>query len=248
MINTQISILNEEEWAEEDVVFSKKREPKYLDFDDDPLALVCGCLRLGKDLCETFTTVEQTGNRHLRFTDSLSDQDRELSGTIRRYFKNRIMSRRLKNEFVSEWMKRTESVLETPKRLQQDYISLLVKLPDFYRENKEREAIFKKHTSMPNPVNAKTSVTELDSLVQFVGSVERNSKSQKHVTFYFSTEENYLVAANVEKSDIGYKLWDWISRNNRPFRLKNEAIAVASHPGYDFYHMKLNPNYEIENA
>jgi hypothetical protein len=138
-------------------------------------------------------------------------------------------------------------VLETPKTLREDHISLLVKLPEFYRENTEREAIFKQHKSMPKPENTKSSIAELNSLVCFAGSVERKSKNQKHVTFYFATEDDYLVAADVERSDMGYKLWNWFSHNSQPFRLKCESTAVSHHPGYEFYHMRLNPNYEIEN-
>lgn len=247
-MTTQINTLNNNDWIEEDIFSGKKRPVEYLDFEDDDLALVCGCLRTGQDLVQTYTTVEQTGKRQLEIKGVINSEDRELADKIRSYFKNRIITRRLKNQFISEWMKKAEAVLETPKTLREDHISLLVKLPEFYRENTEREAIFKQHKSMPKPVNTKTSIVELNSLVHFAGSVERNSKNQKHVTFYFSTEDDYLVAVDVERSDMGYKLWNWLSHSGQSFRLKSESVKVAHHPGYDFYQMTLNPNYEIENV
>lgn len=247
MMATQVNLLNDNDWIEVDVFSRKKRPVEYLDFDDDTLALVCGCLRVGQDLPQTFATVEQVGKRQVGLKGVINSNDREQADKIRSYFKNRIITRRLKNQFISEWMKKAEAVLETPKTLREDYISLLVKLPEFYRENTEREAIFKQHISMPKPENTKSSITELNSLVCFAGSVERNSKNQKHVTFYFATEDNYLVAVDVERSDMGYKLWNWFSYNQQPFRLKCESVAVRHHPGYDFYHMNLNPTYEIEN-
>lgn len=246
--STSINSWFEKDLFEKDVFSEKERPVEYLDFDDDTLALVCGCLRVGQDLSQTFTTVEQTGKRQIELKGGISSNDREQADKIRSYFKNRIITCRLKNQFISEWMKKAEAVLETPKTLREDHISLLVKLPEFYRENTEREAVFKQHKSMPMPENKKTNVVELNSLVRFAGSVERKSKSQKHVTFYFATEDDYLVAADVERSDMGYKLWNWFSRNSQPFRLKCDSTAVSHHPGYEFYHMRLNPNYEIENA
>ena len=236
-----------DDWIEEDVFPGKKRPVEYLDFDDDSLALVCGCLRVGKDLCQTFTTVQELGKRRDEITviSVINSEDRAQAEKIRRYFKNRIVVRRLKNRHISTWMTKAEAVLETPKTIREDHVSLLVKLPDFYRENAEREAIFKRYKSMPKPFNAYTATTDLDSVVRFAGSVERNSKNQKHVTFYFSTEEDYLVAVDVERSDMGYGLWRWLSSTDKPFGLKSESVAIAHHPGYDFYQMKLGSNYEI---
>lgn len=248
MIATQVDSLNTNDWIEEEVFSGKKRPVEYLDFDDDNLALVCGCLRVGQDLPQTFTTVERTGKQQIKLKGVINSSDREQADKIRSYFKNRIITRRLKNQFISEWMKKAESVLETPKTLREDHVSLLVKLPEFYRENTEREAIFKQHISMSKPANTNSSLTDLDSIVCFAGSVERNSKNEKHVTFYFSTEDDYLVAVDVEKSDMGYKLWNWLAHSSQSFRLKSESVRVAQRPGYDFYHMRLNPNYEIENT
>lgn len=247
MIATQVNSLNTNDWIAEDIFSGKKRPVEYLDFDDDTLALVCGCLRVGQDLPQTFNTVEQVGKRQIELKGGISSSDREQADKIRSYFKNRIITRRLKNQFISEWMKKAEAVLETPKTLREDHVSLLVKLPEFYRENTEREAIFKQHICMPTPKDTKTNLVELNSLVRFAGSVERNSKDQKHVTFYFATEDNYLVAADVKRSDMGYKLWDWLTQSHQPFRLKCEFVIVTQHPGYEFYYMQLNPNYEIEN-
>lgn len=248
MMTQVINALKDDDWLEEEIFSGEKRKVECFNFTDDTLALVCGCLRTGHDLVQTFTTVEQVGKKQISIKDVINSEDRELANKIRSYFKNRIITRRLKNQYISKWMEKTEAVLETPNELREDYISLLVKLPDFYQENTEREAIFKKHVSMSKPVNTKISIVELNSLVSFAGSVERSSKSEKHVTFYFSTEDNHLVAVDVERSNIGYKLWNWLAHSNQSFRLKSESVQVTTHPGYEFYHIKLNPNYEIENT
>ena len=240
--------LDTDDWIEEDVFSGKKRPVEYLDFEEDSLALVCGCLRVGKDLPQTFMTVQEAGKRRVEFKSAVISEDRAQAEQIRSYFKNRFTLRRLKNQHISPWMTKAEAVLETPKTLREDHISLLVKLPDFYRENTEREAIFKRYKTMPEPSNRYTATTELDSVVRFAGSVERNSKNQKYVTFYFSTEDDYLVAADVERSDMGYGLWRWLSSTDKPFRLKSESVTVAHHPGYDFYQMRLNSNYDIEEV
>jgi len=245
-----IANILDDDWIEKDDFSGKTRPVEYLDFDDDSLALVCGCLRVGKDLCQTFTTVQELGKRRAEITaiSVIRPEDRAQAEKIRRYFKNRIVVRRLKNRHISSWMTKAEAVLETPKTIREDHVSLLVKLPDFYRENAKREAIFKRYKSMPEPFNAYTATTELDSVVRFAGSVERNSKTQKHVTFYFSTEDDYLVAADVEKNDMGYGLWRWLSSTDKPFRIKSELVSIMHYPGYDFYQMKLNSNYDIEEA
>jgi len=244
MINP-VNTLTDDSWIEEDVFSGKKRPVEYLDFSDDSLALVCGCLRSGQDLVQTFTTVSEAGKRRLEFKKVINNDDYNQANKIRSYFKNRITVRRLKNQYISPWMTKAEAVLETPKTVREDHVSLLVKLPEFYRENTEREAIFKRYKSMPQPFNAYKSTTELNSIVRFVGSVERNSKAQKHTTFYFSTEDDYLVAVDVQRSDMGYGLWSWLSSTDKPFGLKSESVAVAHHPGYEFYQMILNSNYEI---
>lgn len=234
-------------WTKKDVFTGERRRIEFLNFDEDSLAIVCCCLRTGQDLSRTYSTIYDLGKNNEKKKVAITAEDFEQAEKIRNYFKKRFTLRRLKNHHVSKWMTKAEAVIETPKTIREDHIGLLVKLPEFYKENKEREAIFEQHKSMPAPsLFSKPALTNLNSVVHFAGSVERKSKTEKHVTFYFSTEENYLVAVDVQRSDMGYGLWKWLSSRDKSFVLKSESVPICHHPGYDFYQMKLNPDYEIK--
>lgn len=241
------NIFDIDECTINDIFSREKRKFEYLDFDEDNLALVCSCLKTEMKLYQIYDILEQVGKKQIKFKGIINKDDQEQANKIRSHFKNKITNRRLKNQHISKWMKKTEAVLETPKTLREDHIGLLLKLPNFYDENKEREAIFKQYRSMKNPKDLDYTCTNLNSLVHFAGSVDRISKDQKKVTFYFSTEDKYLVAVDVNYSDMGYKLWSWFSQNHQPFRLKSNSVKITHHPGYDFFHMKLDHKYEIEN-
>lgn len=240
-MTTQINTLNNNDWIEEDIFSEKKRKVEYLYFDDDTLALVCSCLRTGKDLAQTFTIVEQVGKKQIDIKGIIKSEDRELADKISIYFQKKFTLRRLKNEYISPWMQKAEAVLQTPKIIREDHIGLLVKLPDFFIENREMETIFKKYKSYPSPKKA----VDFDNYISFVESVKRNSKNQKHITYYFSTTEDYLVSVTVPNNNIAIGAWQFIADEIKTVKLKG-IMTVSNQAGYDFWLLKLNSNYQIE--
>ena len=230
-------------WADEaEELFEKPKE--YLEFNDDPLALVCAMLRAGNDFEVVGTTLQGTGTRltkQIPIDSLIESEDRERAITIRKHFRNKILMRRLKNMNISKFMLAVDDLLESPRRVEKDSIRPLMKLPDFYEEDRATEAIFNSHTTLPAG-----NTQGLNTTIEYVGTVkQRNSRTKVDIQ-YWRTPNNYLVRLMFPLHDMGKSVWEFLAKQGK-VKIKTEHGCVHRVIGYDYYVFNIGSSYEIES-
>src|SRR6056297_2947600 len=111
---------------------SKAEKPvEYLEFNDDPLALVCAMLRAGKGYYDIEPTLQGSGQTRLTkqipIDNVIEDRDRERAAKIRRHFRNKILMRRLKNMNISKFMLAVDDLMESPQRIVKENVRPFMK-------------------------------------------------------------------------------------------------------------------------
>ena len=235
-------------WVDDDwTEWSPKAEAKetvYLEFNDDPLALVCAMLRKGKqyhEIAEALHGNYQTrATRDISISQAIETEDRERASVVRKHFRNKILMRRLKNMNISKFMLTVDDLIESPRRIDKESVSPLLKLPDFYEEDKATEAIFDAHTSLPNKQQR-----GLHTTIEYVGTVKRRSSRSKLDIQYWRTPNNYLVRLQFPLNDMGLAAWQFLAQQGK-VNIKSETGIVTTVRGYDYNVYSLGAKYEIE--
>ena len=232
-------------WVDEwDTILEDMSKPKeYLEFNDDPLALVCAMLRAGKDYYDIGATLQGVGTRlnvQIPIDNVVESEDRERALAIRKHFRNKILMRRLKNMHISKFMLAVDDIIESPRRIEKDSVRPLMKLPDFYEEDRATESIFNSHKTLPT-----RQVTGLDTTIEYVGTVKRRSSRNKVDIQYWRTPNNYLVRLVFPLHDMGKSVWDFLAQQGK-VKIKTEQNCVTKVTGYDYYVYNLGSRYEIQ--
>jgi hypothetical protein len=224
-------------------------KPKLFKFAEDPIALICSILRTAKkpDLCEVHQILELIGEcssgPHQHDVD-ISMDDRALADKIRSHFINTILLRRIKDMHISQFMTNLEEALDIATPINLEHIKMLVKLPSFYDEFLQTEAIFKGRKSLPEDQYGELII--VDEILTLAGTVKRASKHEKEKRFYFATQDNAILSVFVKNSTQTQPLWNYMSKKDK-FRITGQAI-VSSQPGYDTVFYKLGYEYEITDV
>ncbi len=172
-------------------------------------------------------------------SEKVTEESIRKANEINRFFRNKIMVRRLKNLHVSDYMKDLESLLENTSRVSVNKIPILVKLPTFYEESVETEKLIKTYRSL----DTDRGLSETNEVWTFVNKIERNSKNQKAANFYFANSRNELLRITVPLKDIGLSVWDYIAKKGK-IGIK-ASLPKSRIQGYDFYLYGLPNNYDL---
>lgn len=247
--NASITTFNWDDITEEYDLKKPEPEPeKVIEYDYDPLAMVIEAINQGKSLTEiTGFLINENPAYNSWLEDfksiKISEDSKTKSKDIRSYFKNKLVLRRLKKLHMSKYMNELERLLETENTLPVTLSRILVKLPDFYREGKETEMIFKSHISL-----AKNSNTEqydhIDDIFTYAGRVFRKAKGEIKTRFYFANGNKNLLLIEANQLDTSDKLLSYIVSQNRPIGIKG-IVTKRSQPGYDDFILYQNGNYEF---
>ena len=204
------------------------------EFEFDPLLFVVGAQSDGIDNVSIYNFLSDISQPKPEFVEGVLQKgrrDQSKVDAIGRYFKNKILMRRLKGLYVSPYMKKFEEYLENPQKISASQLKIVIKLPDFYREGVETEAILSQHVSLPRQPT-KTERHQVKWAFRLAGSVERNAKNQKTVRYYFVDEKNHLLEIEVIRGAKEHKFLKYLVD-------KKEAIGIegyfhVSHPkGYE---------------
>lgn len=221
-----------DDWDEEkvDELHSAISKKILLEFNDDPLAIVIDLLAQDRPLYEIHAFLSSQENNTTIRAKISSETSKEQAKKIRSYFKNRLIMRRLKNQHISDFMIGLEQIVSDEYRIYQDHISILVKLPDFYRENIETDNLFRNHISLDK--DSKTTV-HLEENFTFVKAIVRNAKKENIKRLYFKNDKNNLLLHSVSTNSENIQLWDYIIKQNKPIGFKG-AVRIAPQIGFDF--------------
>lgn len=226
-----------------EAVSTTKKNPEYFEFEDDPLALTCAMLRNNKHLVDIATTLVGVATSTVAFGASIESRDRRRADAIRSYFAKKHTVRRLKNEFVSEWMNEVDELCERKTKIKKETIPIVVTLPRFYEENLTLDKLMKVYKSAPTTYTLYTLPFEEE--LEFVEKVHRVSKRQNHLDYYWKTKNNHLVRFRTRTPDYGETAWDAITRKKK-IRVKSANGKVSRIQGYEYWIFSLDCLTELE--
>lgn len=237
--NTNV-FLNIDDWdVTEDG--TKEEVKEYLEFNTPPLALVIAMQEAGKQNHEVFDTLMGLGTRpHISADKVVSVEHQGKAAEIYDYFAKRHTLRRLKGEHISPFMLAVDELCENRKKIDKKYVKIILKLPEFYNQNRNLESVMKGRKSAKKLETL--SFASWKGEVEFVDRVTiKNSKTNEY-HYYFSTSKNYLMRVVVRKGDYGASAWDTLSKTGR---LHIDANVVYTYPikGYDFNVLQFSPEH-----
>lgn len=235
------SVFQVSAWPEDEETFSEwvdasknqKDKPKEekLEYPFDIMEYIVDGIEDGQSLTaihEKIVQFQTSEEINKRSVFSFNDNVVNKSNKIKSYFKNRMIMRRLKNRHMSAFMQGLEEILETPQAIKPSHVKIAVKLPDFYREGTETEAIFKESVSLLQ----KASWSEIDDTFTFAGSVNRHSKNKNSVRHYFKNSDGNLLMIECINGSGEHRLLEFLV-NSIPSVLIRGNAKVMPQPGYE---------------
>jgi len=226
----------------------EERENKILDIEVDPLVITCALIRDGgHGLSDIHLIIEQIGLKSVPdFEFDYNEEDIARADTVRQFFKNSIMMRRLKGLHVSEFMENTEELLGSKSTIKYSHIKILVKLPFFYDEEQKTTEILRGRKSLVIYDN-NNLWDDFDCIVTPVGKVHRIAKNDNTHRYYFANENNEIIAVHIKSGDQSLPVWEYLHSKEK-FGIKGNA-RITHQPGHeDFKFYKVSNQYEIYDS
>ena len=221
-------------------------EEKELEYHDDPLAFVCAGYRRGSNNPAIYESFLLAASSDVKFFDDdggILAKDREHAAKIRQHFKNKILLRRLKKKPNSSFMADVEDMLGkevVSNKLKLKHLKALVKLPCFYQEDKDTEAILNSYKSYV----ARQKI-DINCQLEYAGTVERRSSATKSDFQYWRTPDNHLVQVELPLHDVGRSAWEFfVKQQTVNIRIKEKMVQKVK--GHDFLVLSLGLDYEIK--
>lgn len=171
----------------------------------------------------------------------ISAESQERADAVRRHFKNNFLLRRLKNEFMSEWMNTVDQALDSPYKIKKEWLAPLITLPLFYDESVATAKIFKNVCAL-DPIGGVSNY--FNGEIEFVGKVHRIAKRENWWRYYFKDRHNHLILLNLESHSPAIPVWNYMIENSRNIEIE-ATVALNKHPAHEELHYRLTSEYKI---
>jgi hypothetical protein len=212
--NVSVNVFN---WDDESEIVRKPIDPE-IEFDFDPLAFALSAAHQTYFKSDVHFLLEQKtddwDHSHIDQQRTILDQIenfKNLSNDIQKYFRNKLLLRRLKGSHMSDYMTSLEQLLDNPKKIKRSQIKILLKLNDFYKENRETDQLFGNFKSLNG---RKPRNHDLDEEFSFVKVIERFSKDTKANRYYFTNKNKNLLLIQADMGTNEDRLMDYLSRQS----------------------------------
>ena len=241
-MGTSMNVLQalDEEWA--DGVRTAVMPVEYLEYNANPLALVCAMIRNGKQPYEAAETLNGVGarlTRQINFENVIEREDEDRANEILKYFAKKHTMRRIKGEWVSEYMQAIDAIADNPKRINKEHVSILVTLPRIYEQNRGIERVIKGHKSAPKPNNL--SFPAMEGEVTFVERLHFKVGRNNEYHYFWRTPNNYLMRIVVQKGLYGSEAWDLLATHGKiHVSADYHTLGIK---GYDFTVISPSPEH-----
>lgn len=216
-------------------------EPVYLEFNANPLALVCAMLRKGKQGYEAGEVLNGVGKRitkHIDISQSIEREDEDQANEILKYFANKHTMRRIKDEWISEYMKAIDEIVENPCKLNKEHVGIVVSLPRIYEQNRALERVIKGHKSAPK--NDSLEWPSMEGELTFVEKLHIKVRQDNEWHYFWRTPNNYLMRVVMKKGHYGAEAWDVLAAHGK-IHLSTDVTYTYGIKGYDFNVLQPSP-------
>jgi hypothetical protein len=235
--------LNTFNWDDESEIVQKPIDPE-IEFDFDPLAFALSAAHQNHFKSDVHYLLEQKtdswNDSHIDQRRTILDQIenfRDLSNDIQKYFRNKLLLRRLKGSHMSDYMISLEQILDNPKKIKQSQIKILLKLNDFYKENRETDRLFENFKSL----DGTSRNHDLDEEFSFVKVIERFSKNTKANRYYFANKNNNLLLIQADIGTNEDRLMNYLSRQSDV--IVRGSCAIHNQPQNEDFLLYMNGNF-----
>lgn len=226
-----------------DVIDNPAEKPKeYLEFNTPPLALVISMQEAGKQGYEIYETLKGVGKMHGRIdiVPVITTEHQKRAADIYKHFQNKFTLRRIKGEYISNFMLAVDELCENRKKIEEDHVKVLISMPRFYEQNLVLESLMRNHDSAPKIADLHFPAWE--GVVKFVEKVHVKMGRNNEMHYYFSTPNNYLMRIVEKNNSYGMSAWDYISKAGR-IRIKTDAAFTFNIKGYDYNVIQPSPSH-----
>ena len=223
---------------------SAAEKPKiYLEFNTPPLALVIAMQEAGKKFHEIYEALIGAG-KHSRIdiVPAISAEHQKRAAEIYKHFQQKYTMRRIKGEYISNFMLVVEDLCENRKKIDLEHVRPLMCLPKFYDTNLSLERIMKTHKSAKQIKNIEWAAFRGE--IQFIERVHCKTGRNNEYHYFFSTPKNYLMRVVVKKGEYGYSAWNTISKIGK-VNIEANVVYVMNIKGYKFNVLQPSPDMEI---
>ena len=239
------TVIIDDDWTE---WTPKKAEPapvEYLEYNTPPLALVIAMQEAGKESHEIYETLVGAGKMHGRIdiVPVISVEHQKQAATIYDYFAKKHTMRRLKSEYVSEYMLALDDLVANRKRINKESLKILVSLPRIYNQNRALERVMKGRKSAPKPNDL--HFPAMTGKIEFVEKILLKIGGISELHYFFSTETNYLMRIVVKKGEYGETAWDVLARAGK-LLIDSPYTYTYTVRGYDFNIIQPSPEMEVK--
>jgi len=179
---------------------------------DDPIALGCASYRLG---------LKGLGQYHDFDHLAVMPEDRKMALDIRNYYRAKITWQMLKNTDsqrpISEFRRKLMGIIENNHNITQADIGILYRIPYFYVEDCEHDAIF---ADLPPYEIVQTPGKNIESVFTLTRRVAVLRRTRSVTQYWFSTEKSVVPCmATIDNNNILKLLFDSIV-DRGPVRLE----------------------------
>jgi hypothetical protein len=161
------------------------------------------------------------------------------SNDIQRYYQNKMLLWRIKGFHFSKFQENLEKILENPKKIKKSQLRIMLRLHDFYNEDRATEELFKNHKS----INGDSGSRNLDDEFVFVKTIERFSKNSNITRYYFKNSNKNLLLLETKTNTSENNLIDYLSRQSS---IVVKGPCVASHQqGHEDFVLYKDGNFKF---
>lgn len=231
------------EWTEWNPTRPDESAPiKYLNFNTPPLALVLAMLDTGRDVVQIYSTLWWLGKSpNIKADSAVEARHQAQAAEIYNYFAKKHTMRRIKGEFISEYMLALDDLIDNKKRINEESVKILVSLPRIYEQNCALERVMKGRNSAKK-VDERDKLGAWECEVEFVERVHYKTKQINEYHYYFSTPKNYLMRVVVKANSYGQTAWTALSALGK-LHIDAEVVYTYSVRGYDFNVLQFSPTH-----
>jgi hypothetical protein len=163
----------------------------------------------------------------------------ELAQKIKRFYRDRIMMRRLTGKTTSHFQNSVYkfATSETPNQIDVEAMGLMIKLPEFYEYDRKIDHLAETYNSKIETANNQQILRDPEThTLTLVERTQRKTKTTKDHEFWFIDENNHVNKLTVEIANPLVHLLE------RYIKMKNNVLDVnayyyyTQHQGYDNFH------------
>ena len=179
--------------------------PKGIAYKTDPLAIV-----LLKKLIDGKANYEIAQELRTASTLEISNNDiLNAAADIRKYYRNKLVMLTLKGKKISKFRQDLYELVETDNilYLREDFIPMLVKLPDFYEEDKMFDRFAKEYDTSDKTYHRVSGVDKKISLVP-VEKHRRKTTKGDATNYYFTDHKKRLYKLELNPNNPCMHLFD----------------------------------------